>query len=352
VADTTGDALEGRRAAAASGQLDAMRSASPHRLVTTAHTLLRRGDRVVGAAFAADAALALVWSGDARRGHQLATAAVDAAIDRAPDTARRAIAAAAAAVSFGGDTAAAVPSPSATALAALIGDDLDAALDAIAGPEPDDPAFASVATTQWAWVARTGPLLQRLAGAPSATAPDRWRWSATVAAWDDLARAAELGAAGDAVAAQTAFTNADALLSRSPAVRLLARRLAGELAVRDGWASLAVERALRAALAESVQRNLTPLASRCRAILRAGGFAVPRFGDGDDDVPVDLRATGVTARELEIVRLLQAGASTAEVAEQLYVSVATVKSHVTHVMRKLGYRSRRELLASVGAHQT
>jgi DNA-binding CsgD family transcriptional regulator len=237
--------------------------------------------------------------------------------------------------------------PGTDALVALVADDLDAALEAIARDEPDDPGFASVPATQWAWIPRTAPLLHRLAGAPPAGGSARWRWSATTLAWDDLARAAELGAAGDHAAAQTAFTNADALLARATGPRLIARRLAGELAVRDGWAGPAVQRALRAALVESVQRDLGPLASRCRAILRAGGFAVPRFGDGDDDVPVDLRATGVTARELEIVRLLQSGATTAEVAEQLYVSVATVKSHVTHVMRKLGYRSRRDLLAGV-----
>jgi DNA-binding CsgD family transcriptional regulator len=354
VADSSGDALERRRVDAATAQIDLARTGAPHRLAAIATTLLQRGDRVVGAAFAADAAVALVWSGDPIRGSQLATAAVEAAVDRAPDTARRALAAVGAATAMtAGDAPGSPPTLGAAAFFALVNDDLDAAIDAIDQEVVEfDPAFASVASTQWAWLARVPPLLQRLAGDPPGATTDRWRWSANVAAWDDLARAAELGAAGDVVGAQTAFTNADALLARSATTRLLARRLAGELAVRDGWAGPPVERALRAALAESVQRDLTALASRCRCILRSGGLAVPRFGEGDDDVPVDLRATGVTARELEIVRLLHAGATTAEVAEQLYVSVATVKSHVTHVMRKLGYRSRRELLAGVEARQT
>jgi PAS domain S-box-containing protein len=53
----------------------------------------------------------------------------------------------------------------------------------------------------------------------------------------------------------------------------------------------------------------------------------------------------LTRRELEILRLMAAGASTRAMADRLHVSPATVRNHVQHILEKLGVHSRLEAAA-------
>ena len=53
----------------------------------------------------------------------------------------------------------------------------------------------------------------------------------------------------------------------------------------------------------------------------------------------------LSAREREIVRLVAAGETGPEIAEQLHISHATVRTHVRNAMAKVGARSRAHLVA-------
>jgi DNA-binding NarL/FixJ family response regulator len=61
-------------------------------------------------------------------------------------------------------------------------------------------------------------------------------------------------------------------------------------------------------------------------------------------------ATGVTARETEVWRLLATGCSNAEIATSLFISETTVKSHVASLLARIGARDR--VQAVVAAYET
>ncbi len=50
-----------------------------------------------------------------------------------------------------------------------------------------------------------------------------------------------------------------------------------------------------------------------------------------------------TDRELEVLKEIMNGASNQEIAEKLYMSVSTLKTHLQHLQEKTGYRNRTEL---------
>lgn len=58
----------------------------------------------------------------------------------------------------------------------------------------------------------------------------------------------------------------------------------------------------------------------------------------------------LTDRELDVVRLVALGRTNAEIAAELYVSLSTVKTHLSSVQLKLAARNRVEIAAWAWQH--
>jgi DNA-binding NarL/FixJ family response regulator len=79
---------------------------------------------------------------------------------------------------------------------------------------------------------------------------------------------------------------------------------------------------------------------------RLAGFVLDAFGaaSGEQAESVD-ELDRLTAREREVMRLIARGYAYKEVAGELFISVKTVETHVSAVLRKLQMSSRHELTA-------
>ncbi|HEX4832415.1 MAG TPA: response regulator transcription factor [Trebonia sp.] len=116
----------------------------------------------------------------------------------------------------------------------------------------------------------------------------------------------------------------------------------------DLMTAIRVVAAGEALLAPSVTRRLISEFSRAPA---AGGSPAPlpaaRLPATAAPVPA-VSASDVTGRlterECEVLHLVASGLSNAEVAQKLYISPATAKTHVAHLLTKLGARDRVQLV--------
>lgn len=181
-------------------------------------------------------------------------------------------------------------------------------------------------------------------------------------AWADTATrlAEQTGLAGQIAHAALAR----ARLARARGDLVEAARLAGQAAdtfAALGWpADEAGARLLRAATldgerswpeAEAELAEVRRLAERTgsRMLRQAAVVEQRRVGGraGRLVEPCLAPRWGLTRREWEVARLVAGGASNADIAGQLYVTVKTVEAHLTRIFRKVGTTSRSGLAALV-----
>ncbi len=94
---------------------------------------------------------------------------------------------------------------------------------------------------------------------------------------------------------------------------------------------------LRAAVEVFDQLGAAPWSARAAADLRAAGARRRRAADPDD----------LTAQEVRVAMAVASGATSRQVAAELFLSPKTIEFHLARVYRKLGIRSRAELATAV-----
>lgn len=87
-----------------------------------------------------------------------------------------------------------------------------------------------------------------------------------------------------------------------------------------------------------VHLGYTQLAPGLMEKLIAGFTAAPIIQNTASSALVQL-----TPREQEVLRLLGAGSTNRDIAQQLFISEGTVKTHVTHLLNRLNLRNRSQL---------
>ena len=112
------------------------------------------------------------------------------------------------------------------------------------------------------------------------------------------------------------------------------RLLAGTLLIRLGRRDDAVA-ALGGAADEFLACGARRLHAQAVAELRKLGRRLPSF-----EAARRRGRQGLTARELDVARLLATGRTNRQIADELVISLKTVETHVTHVLAKLGVPSR------------
>jgi DNA-binding NarL/FixJ family response regulator len=119
-------------------------------------------------------------------------------------------------------------------------------------------------------------------------------------------------------------------------------------AIRAGASGFLLKDVTPAKLVEAIgivaQGDALLAPSVTRRLLERFAATLP-VGDQSSDALGEL-----TAREIEVLRLLAGGLSNAEIAAELVVTEATVKTHISSVLRKLGLRDR--VQAVIVAYQT
>jgi DNA-binding NarL/FixJ family response regulator len=116
-----------------------------------------------------------------------------------------------------------------------------------------------------------------------------------------------------------------------------------------------VYKALRAGASGFVLKDIPPeqLPTAVRTVADGGALLAPSItrrliGRFTKRLAVDTAVSGrlerLTDREREVLAAIARGSSNAEIAEELFIGAATVKSHVSSILTKLGLRDRAQMV--------
>ena len=123
--------------------------------------------------------------------------------------------------------------------------------------------------------------------------------------------------------------------------------------VSDNGAGFAIDQARRNTSAQRPHFGLRSMQERVEQV--GGTFTLTsKPGEGTSikaSFPLPAQATTLTTREREVLRVLVEGASNRMIAERLSVSIETVKSHMHHIMQKLGVKDRTQAAVLAARHQ-
>ncbi len=76
------------------------------------------------------------------------------------------------------------------------------------------------------------------------------------------------------------------------------------------------------------------------------GAPAPALPEDPPAASASATEPSLTGRELEVLRLLAVGTSTQEIADTLFISVATTRNHIQHILYKLEVHSKLEAVAA------
>lgn len=105
----------------------------------------------------------------------------------------------------------------------------------------------------------------------------------------------------------------------------------------------------RSTLSPSVLDRVIAFAARASTGTEGGAAAVAAAAAAVDGAAERALLSALTDRETEVALAVAAGASNAQIAADLFVSLATVKTHVGHVYEKFGVENRVQLALVVHA---
>ena len=95
--------------------------------------------------------------------------------------------------------------------------------------------------------------------------------------------------------------------------------------------------AIRAAHKGIYQLDATVASKMLMGLASEGQRAAPKSPRPPTGAPAD---TELSAREIEVLRLIANGATNREIAEKLVISEGTVKNHISNILSRLGLRDR------------